>query len=385
MRVVVVGAGVAGLALARGLLNAGHEVEVYEEAPELRAAGGSVTLWPGSTAILDELKADHSRVGRRLETMESWATDGRRLFTVDLTAAERRYGHPSVHVARRELVELLAEGVPVTYGVPAEQVIPERAEVRLADGRTVRGDVLVGADGRRSVVRRALWGRDPGVLSGWVTWQGFTTAPTVLTGQGRAVMIPGPKGLCGLIPAGGGRLLWWFDVRSRPGEPFWAGDPRVAERLRERFGGWADPVPAVLETMRDVDFFPHHRQWIRGVWGKGPVTLAGDAAHTMPPTMAQGANQALEDAWFLARALSGSPARALSGSLAGSPAPADVAAALRGYERARAKVVRRPARLAATEVTNMHGPGAGLLSDRVATRFYTTFLRRVSTYLLTAS
>ncbi|MCK2212484.1 FAD-dependent monooxygenase [Actinomadura sp. ATCC 31491] len=363
MRVIVVGAGVAGLALARGLLAAGHEAEVYEESPGPRTAGGSVTLWPGSTGILDELKADHTRIGRRLETLESWGSDGRRLVTVDLTAAERRYGHPTVHVARGELVELLAEGVPVTYGARVEHVDPGRAEARLADGTTVRGDVLVGADGRRSVVRGALWGEDPAELTRWVTWQGFLTVPTALTEGSAAVMMSGVKGLCGLIPAGEGRLLWWFDVRSAPGEPLWAGDPHVAERLRERFGGWADPVPAVLEHLSDPDFFPHYRQPVRDVWGKGPTTLAGDAAHTMPPTMAQGANQALEDAWLLARSLGD----------------------LRGYERARAKVARRPARLAATELTDMHRPAAGLVPDRLATWLNTAWLRRASTYLLTAS
>ncbi|GAA4912238.1 FAD-dependent urate hydroxylase [Nonomuraea thailandensis] len=363
MRVIVVGAGVAGLALARGLLNAGHEAEVYEEAPELRTAGGSVTLWPGSTAILEELKADYAGVGRRLETLESWAPDGRRLLTVDLTVPERRYGHPVVHVARRELVELLSDGMPVTYGARVEHVVPERAEVRLSDGRTVRGDVLVGADGRRSVVREALMGDDRAKLSGWVTWQGFTTRPTALTEDHRAVMIAGRQGLCGLIPAGRGRLLWWFDVRSAPGEPFWADDPHVVERLRERFRGWVDPVPGILGTMTDVDFFPHHKQPIPGVWGRGPTTLAGDSAHTMPPTMAQGANQALEDAWLLARSLGD----------------------LRAYERARSKVVRRPARMAGTELTDRQGPIVRFIPDGLATKVYASMLRGYSNYLLTAS
>ncbi|MEV4170021.1 NAD(P)/FAD-dependent oxidoreductase [Nonomuraea sp. NPDC049709] len=362
MRVIVVGAGVAGLALARGLLNAGHEAEVYEEAPELRTAGGSVTLWPGSTGILEDLKADYTGVGRRLETLESWAADGRRLLTLDLTVAERRYGHPVVHVARHELVELLADGVPVTYGARVEHVVPERAEVRLADGRTVRGDVLVGADGRRSVVRAALWGDDRARLSPFVTWQGFTTMPTALTEERRAVMIAGGKGLCGLIPAGRGRLLWWFDVRSAPGRPFWADDPEVVDRLRERFGGWAEPVRGILDTLTDVDFFPHHRQSIPAVWGKGPTTLAGDSAHTMPPTMAQGANQALEDAWLLCRSIGD----------------------LRAYERARSKVARRPARLAGTELTDMQRPIAGLLPDGPMSKMYAAMLRRYSNYLLTA-
>ncbi|MFI7418726.1 FAD-dependent oxidoreductase [Nonomuraea sp. NPDC049684] len=364
MRVIVAGAGVAGLAAARGLLAAGHDVEVYEQASELRTAGGSVTLWPGSTAILDELGVGYAGLGRRLETMESWADDGRRLVTVDLTEAERRYGHPCVHVARRELVEALSAGMPVVYGAGVEHAEPERAQARLTGGRTVRGDLLVGADGRRSAVRRALWGEDRAALSGWVTWQGFTTAPTSLTRSRRAVMIAGRRELCGLIPAGAGRLLWWFDVQASPGGPFWQDDPDIVPRLRERFGGWADPVPAVLETMEDVGFFPHHRQAIPRVWGRGPTTLAGDAAHTMPPTMAQGANQALEDAWLLTRAAGGD---------------------LRAYERARARIARRPAMIAGTEVTNRQRSFAGLIPDWMATRMHTASLRRFSTYLLTAS
>ncbi|WP_049568275.1 FAD-dependent oxidoreductase [Nonomuraea sp. SBT364] len=364
MRVIVIGAGVAGLALARGLIGGGHEVEVYEEAPEPRTAGGSVSLWPGSTAILRGLGVDLSGAGRRLETLESWSTRGRVLSAADLTDAERAYGHPTVHVARGELVGLLAEGVPVTYGAAAEGVDPGRALARLAGGRTVRGDVLVGADGRRSAVRHAMLGGDPARLSGWATWQGFATEPTALTGAGRAVMIPGRHGMCGLIPAGGGRLLWWFDVRTGPGRPLWGDDPDPVGRLRRLFGGFPDPVPRILATMTEPEFFPHHTWRIPDVWGHGPTTLAGDSAHTMPPAMAQGANQALEDAWLLA------------GSITGD---------LRAYERARARLVRRSAVLAGTEFTNRHEILARLIPRRLATSVYTRWLRWASGYLLTAS
>ncbi|MER7502759.1 FAD-dependent monooxygenase [Nonomuraea pusilla] len=228
MKVVVAGAGIAGLALARGLLRAGHDVQVYEESPEPRTAGGSVTLWPGSGGILAGLGL--GRLGWRLETMESWARDGRRLLAVDLTAAERRYGHPTVHVARGELVEALAEGVPVTYGARVERVAAHRAEALLADGGRVRGDVLVGADGRRSAVRAALWGGDPARLTGWVTWQGFVTCPTPLTGGRSAVLIPGGRGLCGLIPAGGRQaaVVVRRQVGARP--PAVGGRPRPGGR-----------------------------------------------------------------------------------------------------------------------------------------------------------
>ncbi|MFI6598226.1 FAD-dependent oxidoreductase [Nonomuraea sp. NPDC050536] len=355
MRVVIVGGGVAGLALARGLRD--HEVEILEESPEPRTAGGSVSIWPAGTGILRELGVDPLEAGRRLATMGSHTASGRRMFTVDLAPAESRYGHPTVHIGRRELVGLLARGLDVTYGARVTRVNPDRAEVELADGRTVRGDVLVGADGRRSAVRQALWGRDRARLSGWVTWQGYAELPT----GPEVTMYTGRGGLCGLAPSGPDRLLWWLDVRSRPGRPLWGDDPDPVGRLRRRFGTWAAaPVRQALDAIKDAEFFPHYRHWVPAVWGRGPTTLAGDAAHTMPPTMAQGANQALEDAWALSRSIGGD---------------------LRAYERRRARIARRPALLAATEMTNVQNPTVSLFSDRMATRAYTAWLRTASSYL----
>lgn len=358
MRVLVTGAGVAGLALARGLMADGHEVEVIEAAPELRTTGGSVTIWSGGMSILRELDVNLDGMGQRLESMEARATDGRTVSTIDLVETERRYGAPSVHVVRRELVERLAEGVPVTYGARAVEVVPEEALVRLEDGREARGDVLVGADGRRSVVRTALWGEDPATPSGWVTWQGFIQMPELGTG---AMMVPGKEGFFGLTPAGGGRALWVFDVQAKPGGPLWGDDPDPIGSLKERFGGWAEPIPRILAEMESPEFFPHVKHRVPKVWGRGPTTLMGDAAHSMPPAMAQGANQALEDAW------------ALRGSLDD----------LRGYERARARIAARPAFMAGMEATNKPNPLAPILSDRLMTKGYASWIRMASSYLLT--
>ncbi|MFI6818613.1 FAD-dependent oxidoreductase [Nonomuraea sp. NPDC050328] len=354
-RVVVIGAGIAGLATARALLADGHEVEVYEAAPELRATGGSVTLWPGATGILRELGVDPAARGSRLSAMESYTTRGRRLFTVDLADIERRLGRPSVHIVRRDLVELLAEGVPITYGAEVAAVDPDRAEATLADGRTIGGDVLVGADGRRSVVRGALWEQDPARLSGWVTWQGFVSEPD----SGVIRMATGRQGLFSLAPAGGDRLLWWFDTRAAPGSRLWEDEPDPVAALRERFGSWrAGPLQWLWPQLGDAQFFPHYRHAVPEVWGRGAVTLAGDSAHTMPPALAQGANQGIEDAW------------ALRGSLED----------LRAYERGRAKVVRRPAVLAGFEMTSRPQPP---MPSALVTGLFARLLRAFSGYLLT--
>ncbi|GAA0387257.1 FAD-dependent oxidoreductase [Microbispora corallina] len=367
MRVLVVGAGVAGLACARGLVRAGHEVEVYERAPALRTAGGSVTLWSGSTGILRDLGAGLSGIGRRIDAMESRRHDGRRLFTVDVAAAARRFGTPAVHVPRQRLVERLAEGLPsgvLRFGQACAGVDPDAGVVRLADGREVRGDVVVGADGRSSAVRDRLWGADPARPTGWVTWQGFVRGPADLVSSHLALMIIGREGLCGLIPAGDGLLLWWFDHRIGGGDP----PASPARALAARFGGWAAPVPEILAAIGDVDRFAHYRHRVPKVWGRGRATLAGDAAHSMPPTLAQGANQALEDAWALVRELTGD---------------GPVEDRLRRYERVRSRTAGRVAALAAVESTDRYPVQAmtRLVPDALLTATNTRWLRRASTYL----
>ena len=111
--------------------------------------------------------------------------------------------------------------------------------------------------------------------------------------------------------------------------------------IRSRFAGWSDATDRVLATLTDEDLapspFPHYRHPIPRVWGRGPVTLLGDAAHTMPPTLAQGTNQALLDTMMLRRAVGSGP---------------DLPAALRSYERSRGRRVALVSWLTSLQVSH---------------------------------
>ena len=128
-------------------------------------------------------------------------------------------------------------------------------------------------------------------------------------------------------------VQWWFDTPWTPEDS--PADP--TNWLRERFQHYADPVPEVLAKITEAGLYPHVLHEVPDVWGLDRTTLVGDAAHAFPPTLAQGANQTLEDAWMLTNALTN---------------PADLTEALREYERRRTRRVRKVARLARTELTN---------------------------------
>lgn len=291
MEIIVIGAGVGGLAIARGLLAADHRVRVYEQASALGTGGAALTIFSNGTAVLNDLGVSLDGVGARIDRLDALTADGRLRTSMNIAHAADRYGFVTKTIPRHRLAERLADGLPddlVRYGAGCRSVTQDHGQVTATfnDRSTVRGDLLIGADGQRSAVRRCVWGEGAVQPAAFGTWQGLSPIDIDLTHSHRSLMITGREGACGLMPAGEGLLQWWFDVRWSPT------DQRPAEpltELRRRFGQWASPVPEVLAagSEDDLDFFGHHWNKVRPVWGKGRITLVGDSAHTMPPTLGQ--------------------------------------------------------------------------------------------------
>jgi len=327
MKVVVIGAGVAGVGAALGLLDAGHDVEIYEQAGELRAAGNGVILWPNGTGILRELGVDIDGLGVRMDMIDSRTDDGYSLARIRLASVARRYGSPSVLAARGDLLRRMADRLPegrLHFGRRCVGIAEEGDGVTVvfAEGHSVTCDVLIGADGHRSVVRRHLFGERPAEYTGWASWHGITKPPIELAGSHHVQSFFSSDGVCGLHPVGDGRVHWvfetpWADGEAAPRDVDGRTDraPSTVDALRSRFGGWASPVPELLDSIQDEDItlFPHILHGLLPRWGVGRITLAGDAVHAIPPRAAMGVNQALEDAWMLSRVLAepGDPVRQL--------------------------------------------------------------------------
>lgn len=367
LRVLVVGAGVGGISVARGLLRDGHDVSVFERRPEVRAPGGAVTIWSNGETVLRQLGVDMDGAGQLLATVRAVTSTGRPLATLDVSALAARLGAPVRMVPRWVLLERLLDGFPadrIRCGcrVVALGGTDGGVRVEFGDGRSVEGDLVIGADGLHSMVREAVGGR-AARPTGWCSWQGLISLAEI-PDRDTALMVIGERGNLGLWPAGGCDVQWWFDL---PWSRDFARPLRPIETIRSHFAGWSDAVDRVLAALTDDDLahspYPHFRHPMPPA-GRGPVTLLGDAAHTMPPTLAQGTNQALLDTMVLCKALA---------DRAGDDA---VSRALRRYEKTRRRRVMAVSRVASLPVS--HGEvvlrPAALIPDRWQARALTMFL-----------
>ncbi len=327
LRIGIAGAGVGGLTAAAALRQAGIESVVFERAADLRhvQVGGSFHLFPNALRALEWAglsEALYASIDESayLTTQTFQAQDGKLLVEWPIG---RDMDLPTLSVVRGEVHEVLARGADIRLGSAVEgfQDDGDGVTVRLAGGASERFDILIGADGLRSRVRELILGEAEPVYSGYVTW--LATIPFHDPYLDQAIRVYfGAGGRFIAWPMTGGRTYWEGISRAPAGAPDGPGGKKGD--VLARFGGWVDPVERLIEAtpeaaIRRSDSFARP---VARTWGRGRVTLLGDAAHAMTNAVGQGANQAIEDAVVLARCLQRNP---------------DPVAGLREYERVRIK------------------------------------------------
>jgi 2-polyprenyl-6-methoxyphenol hydroxylase-like FAD-dependent oxidoreductase len=309
-RALVIGAGIGGLSAAIGLKQTGWDVAVYEQAPELREVGAGLSLWTNAVKVLRKLG-----VGEAVEAasatihqseLRSWR--GRLLLATDFGTLNRRLGAPSVGIHRSDLQARLVDALGrehIHFGMTCASYTQDEkgANARFAEGDEVRGQILVGADGIKSQVRNQLLGPEPLRYAGYTAWRGVgvITHPNVPLGM--TVLAIGRGSQAGLLPIDGGRTYWFATANVPAGEAAGPGGHKVD--LLARFQDWYPAIPAAIEATdesailrNDIVDRPPVRKWT-----DGRVALLGDAAHPTTPNLGQGACQAIESAWVLAKSL----------------------------------------------------------------------------------
>ena len=325
LRVLVAGGGIGGVAAAIACARAGHEVEVYERAPRFGEVGAGITLWANGLIALERLGVELPAVERPLRRLRMSRAGGGEFATVDVTALEERHGAGIQAHARATVLAALHDALPdgalrLDSPVTGYRADDGGVELELAGGRRARGDVLIGADGIHSTIRRELLGDAEARPLGAVAWRCISNLPAENEALDEARQIWGRGGEFGWVPLMDGRIYWFAAERERPDDRDHPGG--VLGALIERFGDWApeiEPMVAASDPSRVLRTELLARSAPRS-WSRGRVALLGDSAHAMAPNLGQGACQALEDAIVLQRVLTG----------VDDPVPA-----LREYSRAR--------------------------------------------------
>jgi salicylate hydroxylase len=326
----VVGGGIGGLAAAAALTRAGIKAAVYEQAPQIGEIGAGVLIGPNSVRLLHRLG-----LAEALDEVGGWVGEGSTYYrhdgtrvapvmTTDSSGWAAMYG-----MHRADLVDVLRRAVPDGRVHPGHRAVSfeqdaRKARVMFENGAVAEADMVIGADGIHSAMRRFVTEQATPVFSGQISYRGVLDTSRVpwwparvfqvWMGQGKHVIV---------FPVRAGKMLNFvcFVPADKAMRESWSapGDP---DALRAAFEGFATPVTDLLRQVDSTFWWGLYDREPLAEWTSGRLALLGDAAHPMLPHLGQGANQSIEDAFALAAVLR-------------NAAAADVPAALRRYAQVR--------------------------------------------------
>lgn len=312
MKVIIIGAGIGGTSAAIALRRLGHDVVVYDRMRENKPVGAALSLWSNGVKVLnwlglgDEVRA----LGGDMSDMAYLdGHTGEVLCDFSLDPVTALTGQRPYPVARADLQALLMrtvgdDRVRLGMRMTALHDDGERVTVTFADGSTDVADMVIGADGARSLTRGYVQpdGADEIVreYSGYTNFNGLIPADAAIGDLDAWTTYVAEGKRAAVMPVAGDRFYFWFDVPQPAGLPYERSDG--TEPLQAAFAGWAPGVQRLIAAIDPAtslnrveiwDITPFH------TWAKGRVAILGDAAHNTAPDIGQGACSALEDTFAL--------------------------------------------------------------------------------------
>jgi len=313
-KAIIIGAGIGGLSAALALQGIGYEVAVYERAPQFKAVGAGISLWPNAIKALDQLGVGYRvrGMGMREGSGGIHRSNGQTLFSTNVQETEKRFGAPTIVIHRADLSQILLDAyrgelhLGKTFSHCEESDESEESGdtiiAHFEDGGRAGSDLLICADGIHSRLRQSWFPNSRPLYAGYTAWRAIVQFEHQQVGNlwgellGRGIRF-------GITPLSQGRI-YWYAAQNLP-EATYIAPNELHGYLLDLFGGWVAPIPALLRaTPREVilqndiyDIEPLN------TWVHGRATLLGDSAHAMTPNLGQGGCQAIEDAVVLAKSL----------------------------------------------------------------------------------
>jgi FAD-dependent urate hydroxylase len=311
LKAVIVGAGIGGLTTGIALKQAGYQVEIYDRVQELRPAGAGISLWSNGIKVLNRLGLGEkmAAIGGEMNAMEYRSHTDEPLSYIDLNPLFKQVGQRPYPVARTDLQTMLLEAVGeenVHLDMPCVGVDQDEhsATAIFENGQRVKGDLVIGADGVRSVIRSYVLNRKvERRYARYVNWNGLVDADPNLCAKDLWVIYVGNSQRASMMPVGGNRFYYFFGAPMPEGTKVELSQIRA--ELATLFKGWPTAVQNLIQTLNPeetnrleiADMDPIEKL------ARGRVVLLGDAAHATTPTLGQGGCQAIEDAEVLTRYL----------------------------------------------------------------------------------
>jgi len=333
-KAIIIGGGIGGVTAAIALKRAGLDVTVYEQAEELQEVGSGLPLWTNALRTLNVIGLTDGleKLGVHVTSVRVTTWKGDTLTDTKNDKYLKKLGTITIVVHRAELLTLLLKTLGegnVQLGMTCVDFTQNASGVtaKFANGREVRGDILIGADGIHSVTRTHLFGLIKPKYVGYTCWRGLAHTPRT----GLETWAWGKGCQFGITPMSQERAYWFVQKYAPEGEEDKPGGKK--NEILALFHDWHDPIPSVIEATAEADILRNDIYELQHLhqWSHGRVTLLGDAAHAMTPNLGQGACQAIEDAIALANCLNET---------------ANVRAALKNYEKRRITRANRITRLA---------------------------------------
>lgn len=316
--ITVLGAGVAGLAVARALALKGAQVTVLEQSDAIREVGAGLQISPNGAKVLEALGLGEALRAASLQAQAVELRDGRdNALVLRLDLARLRPDQAYHFLHRADLIALLAQGareagvqIRLLQKIDSVDLAGDKPQLTTAQGNVISADFLIAADGLHSPTRAALNGRTAPFFTRQVAWRatipampGEAAVAEVHMGAGRhLVSYPLRGGTLRNIVAVEERSSWVEESWSLRDDPL---------EMRLAFADFSPRVQGWLEAVQDVHLWGLFRHPVAATWFKelpqGAAAILGDAAHPTLPFLAQGASMALEDAWLLADLLSKHP------------------------------------------------------------------------------